>query len=289
MSLPAETTLGAARLRVADLDALTAFYERVVGLRVLERAGDLVRLGAGADGSATVALELLGRPHAPRRPAYSSGLFHNAFLVPSRAELARALRRIAGAGWRLTGASDHLVSEAIYLRDPEGNGIEVYRDRPREDWPLEGGGIRMASDPLDLDDILAELDAGEPEPGPGDVAAGTRLGHVHLQSGALDAGGRFYEHALGLDVMVRWLPGALFLAAGGYHHHVGLNEWETRGAPAPPPDALGLERFEVVLPRAEECRRAADRLAAAGFPPEEAGDGRLVHDPGGVGVLVRAA
>jgi catechol 2,3-dioxygenase len=285
MSLPPQTTLGAARLRVADLDALTEFYERVVGLSVLARDGDLVRMGGA--GASEPALELLGSPGAPRRPAYSSGLYHNAFLVPSRPDLARALRRIAGAGWRLTGASDHLVSEAIYLRDPEGNGIEIYRDRSRDEWPFDNGRIRMASDPLDLQDIVAELDADEPEPGPGDVAAGTKLGHVHLQAGALEPTGDFYEHSLGLDMMVRWLPGALFLSAGGYHHHVGLNEWETRGAPRPPEGALGLDRYELVLPDAESRDATAERLGAAGFAAEDGADGPLVRDPGGVGVLLR--
>ena len=286
MSLPPQTTVGATRLRVADLDALSEFYERVVGLSVLSRDGDLVRMGgAGAD---EPALELLGSPDAPRRPTYSSGLFHNAFLVPDRAELARALRRIAGAGWRLTGASDHLVSEAIYLRDPEGNGIEIYRDRPRDEWPFDNGRVRMASDPLDLDAILAELGPDEPEPGPGDVAAGTKLGHVHLQAGALEPTGDFYEHALGLDMMVRWLPGALFLSAGGYHHHVGLNEWETRGAPPPPEGALGLDRFELVMPDAGTRDSTAERLDSAGFPPVDGRDGPLVRDPAGVDVLLRA-
>jgi len=285
VSLPADTTLGAVRLRVADLEGLTSFYERVVGLRAQGRDGDLVRMGA--DGGAPV-LELLARPDAPRRPDFSSGLFHHAILVPSREELARALERIAAAGWRLTGASDHLVSEALYLRDPEGNGIEIYRDRPRDEWPFEDGRIRMASDPLDLDDILAELPAEHAAPGAGDIAPGTKLGHVHLQAGDLGGSGEFYEHALGLDMMVRWLPGALFLSAGGYHHHVGLNEWQTRGAPPPPAGSLGLDRFELVLPGDDERSAAVDRLAAAGFEPEPSEDGPLVREPGGAAVLLAA-
>ena len=287
MTLPQATTLGASRLRVADLDAIASFYERVVGLRILERQNGSARMGA--DGGPPV-LELVAAPDAPVRPAFSSGLYHNAFLVPDRPELARALRRIAGAGWRLTGVADHLVSEALYLRDPEGNGVEIYRDRPRDEWPREpDGSIRMASDPIDLDELLTELPAGAAEPGPGDVAAGTRLGHVHLQAGDLRATGDFYELGLGLDVMVRWLPGALFMSAGGYHHHLGLNDWETRGAPKPPPGALGLDVFEVVLPDAAERDGAAARLSDAGHSVEPAGDDALVRDPGGVGVLLRAA
>jgi catechol 2,3-dioxygenase len=144
----------------------------------------------------------------------------------------------------------------------------------------------MASDPLDLEDILAELPAEPAPPGAGDIAPGTKLGHVHLQTGDLDGSGTFYEHALGLDMMVRWLPGALFLSAGGYHHHVGLNEWQTRGAQPPPAGSLGLDRFELVLPGEEERAAVVARLAAAGFEPERSEDGPLVREPGGAGVLL---
>jgi len=286
VSLPQGTTLGSIRLRVADLDGLTSFYERVAGLRLLARDNGLARMGAEGG---PVVLELLSAPDAPRRPEFSSGLFHHAILVPSRADLALALRRIAGAGWRLTGASDHLVSEALYLRDPEGNGIEIYHDRPRDEWPFEEGTIRMASDPLDFDGIMAELPEGTPDPGAGDVAPGTRLGHVHLQAGDLAASGDFYEHALGLDMMVRWLPSALFLSASGYHHHVGLNIWETNGAPRPPEGALGIDRFEVVIPDEAARAETVERLAVAGAEVEQTGEGALAREPGGAAVLVRPA
>ena len=159
--IPPETHIGKVRLRVADVDDLTAFYERVIGLRAVERDGGLVRLGT--EGGEPM-LELVSAPDAPPAPGFSTGLFHLAILVLDRAELARALRRIAETGWRLTGASDHLVSEALYLQDPEGNGIEIYRDRPRDQWNRDNGEIRMATLPLDLDGILPELDSGEEAP-----------------------------------------------------------------------------------------------------------------------------
>src|ERR671911_3157752 len=174
--IPPDTSIGKVRLRVADLNDLTTFYERVIGLEAVDRGGDVTRLGA-ARGDPLV--ELVGAPDAPPAPSFSTGLFHLAILVPDRAELARSLQRVAGAGWRLTGASDHLVSEALYLQDPEGNGIEIYRDRPRDQWGEDAGEIRMATLPLDLDGLLGELDSGDP-PADG-MPAGTTIGHVHRQ------------------------------------------------------------------------------------------------------------
>jgi catechol 2,3-dioxygenase-like lactoylglutathione lyase family enzyme len=157
-----DTRIGAVRLRVADLDRVADFYERAIGLAALDRTAEMVRLGAGEDGSV---VELVAAPDAPSRPRGTTGLFHQAILVPSRADLARSLRRVVAAGGRISGASDHLVSEALYLGDPDGNGIEIYRDRPREEWPTSNGQLEMATLPLDLEGVLGELD-GDPEPGP---------------------------------------------------------------------------------------------------------------------------
>jgi catechol 2,3-dioxygenase len=173
--IPPDTSIGKVRLRVADLDDLTTFYERVVGLQAVERGGDVTGLGA-ADGEPLI--ELVGAPDAAPAPSFSTGLFHLAILVPDRAELARSLQRVAGAGWRLTGASDHLVSEALYLQDPEGNGIEIYRDRPREEWRRNGDELAMATLPLDLESVLGEIDASEG--GAAGMPGGTTMGHVHL-------------------------------------------------------------------------------------------------------------
>jgi catechol 2,3-dioxygenase len=281
-SLHPATTLGPVTLTVADLERAAAFYETAIGLRIVARSAGAVHL-AGEDGAALV--ELVGRADAPPRPLRTTGLFHVAFLVPTRADLARAVRRAVEAGWRFTGASDHLVSEALYLDDPEGNGIEMYRDRPREEWPYADGAPQMATLPLDFDGVMAELPAGEASVGKAD---GTRIGHVHLQVADLAAAERFYHQVLGFDVTVRGYPGALFVSAGGYHHHVGLNTWAGEGAPPPPPGARGLDRFRVVVPDADELERVAARVAEAGLEHERDEQGLLVADPSRNRVLVTA-
>jgi catechol 2,3-dioxygenase len=281
--IPPDTHIGKVRLRVADIDDLTTFYGRVIGLREVERDGQLVRLGP--EGGEPL-IELVSAPGAPAAPSFSTGLFHLAILVPDRVELARSLQRAASAGWRLTGASDHLVSEALYLQDPEGNGIEIYRDRPRDQWNRDNGELRMATLPLDLQSVLDELgDGGEPANG---MPPATTMGHVHLQVADIPAAEGFYNGAIGLDVMVRSYPGALFLAAGGYHHHLGLNTWQSAGAPPPPEGALGLERYELVLPDEGDVDAAAERLGESG-DPARVDDGVLATDPSGNRVLLRAA
>jgi catechol 2,3-dioxygenase len=278
--LPGGTRLGAIRLRVHDVETMRSFYENTIGLRVLGTDDGVTALGA--DDHALI--ELLADPTAPSRPPRSTGLFHLALLTPTRGDLARALRRVIESGWSLSGASDHLVSEALYLSDPEGNGIELYRDRPRDDWLIVDDELQMATLPLDLNDLLAEplptaLDLG--------MAPGTRLGHVHLQVADLLAAEAFWVGALGFDVIVRGYPGALFVSAGGYHHHVGLNTWAGVGAPSPPEDARGLVRFEVVLPDANDVREAAARLAAVASL-ENIDGGVVSVDPSGNRVLVRS-
>jgi catechol 2,3-dioxygenase len=278
--IPPETHIGRVRLRVADIDDLTTFYERVIGLRAVERDNGTVRLGP--EGGEPL-IELVADAQAPAPPSFSTGLFHLAILVPDRAELARSLERVAGAGWRLSGASDHLVSEALYLQDPEGNGIEIYRDRPRDQWGHDGPELRMATLPLDLDGVLGEV--APSEQAAGGMPAGTTMGHVHLQVADIPAAEGFYNGGVGLDVMVRSYPGALFLAAGGYHHHLGVNTWQSQGAPAPPEGALGLDRFELVFPDAESRDRAADAVAESG-DPRGLPEGVLATDPSGNRVLL---
>jgi catechol 2,3-dioxygenase len=226
--------IGRVRLRVADLDRVRSYYEHTIGLR----------------GDAALLVELIGDPDAPPAPAGSTGLFHLAILVPDRPSLAQALRRVVESGHRFTGASDHFVSEALYLRDPEGNGIEIYRDRPRSEWEYgPNGELKMGTVALDLDAVMSELPDG-PDPG---MPEGTTIGHVHLHVADLGAAESFYAGDLGLDVTVRSYPGALFLSRDGYHHHLGLNTWQGEGAPPPPPGSRGLEDFELVLPDAEEA------------------------------------
>ena len=279
--IPPDTAIGKVRLRVADVDALAAFYERVLGLRAVDREAGVVRLGP--EGGEQL-VELEPAPGAPPAPGFSTGLFHVAVLVPDRAELARSLKRVADAGWRLTGASDHLVSEALYLNDPEGNGIEIYRDRPRDQWERNGGELRMATLPLDLDEHPRRA---RPRRGGERRAAGTTIGHVHLRVADIPAAEAFYDDGVGLDVTVRSYPGALFLSAGGYHHHLGLNTWQSEGAPPPPEGALGLDRYELVFPDEASRDEAADRLGERG-DPVRLDEGVLTTDPSGNRVLLKA-
>jgi catechol 2,3-dioxygenase len=281
--IPPGTTVGPVNLTVADLERTRDFYERTIGLRALNASGEVVRLGT--DG--IPAVELTGRPDAPPRPRGTTGLFHLAILVPGRGDLALALRRVTEAGWRFSGASDHLVSEALYLRDPEGNGIEISRDRAREEWPRVDGEIQMDTLPLDVESLLA--DAAEADPEPDRMPRGTRIGHVHLQVADLAEAEAFYGGLLGFEVTVRRYPGALFVSAGGYHHHIGLNTWAGEGAPAPPPGSRGLRWFEVVLPGPEEPAGVAERLESAGVGVERRKDGLHVADPSGNHIVLVAS
>jgi catechol 2,3-dioxygenase len=281
-SIDPGTSMGAVRLAVADGDRVRDFYRDAVGLAELDPDDGVVRLGTDEE----PIVELVPEPSGEPRPPGTSGLFHLAILVPSRPDLARALQRVAEAGWRLSGASDHLVSEALYLSDPEGNGIELYSDRPRDEWPVRGGEIQMATVPLDLDSLLGEL---HKEDATAAMPSGTRIGHVHLNVGDLPAAEAFYSGALGFDVTVRGYPGALFVSAGGYHHHLGLNTWAGDGAPPPPAGSLGLRQFEIKLPGTAELEAEENRLREAGFEPRREGDRVLVTDPSGNGVVLTAA
>jgi catechol 2,3-dioxygenase len=281
-SIDPRTTVGAVSLTVSDLECSRQFYERVVGVRSIDRADG--SLAFGAPGGVPF-LELRGDPSAPPLDHRATGLFHFAVLMPSRAELARSLRRIAEARWPLSGASDHLVSEALYLSDPDGNGIEIYRDRPPEQWPERDGNLQMATLPLDLDDILRESAESGEQPVPTD----TRMGHVHLQVSELEQSERFYSGLLGFDVTVRGYPGALFISAGGYHHHIGLNTWNSAGAGAPRPGSIGLRSFEVLLPDRSSFERTLEGVRAAGIDGEPADGGMLIRDPSGNGVLLTVA
>lgn len=292
MSIAPETTVGRVMLTVRDLSVSREFYERALGLTVVGDEGPLLTLAAGGVGGEPV-VELRGDPEAPPLDHHRTGLFHFAVLVPTRRDLAMALLRLIRAGWQLTGASDHLVSEALYLDDPDGNGIEIYRDRPRSEWTHDGAGqLRMATLPLDLEGLVGELDGETIRGGEGllpGMPEGTRMGHMHLQVAELREIEAFYAGVLGFDVIVRTYPGALFVSAGGYHHHIGLNTWNSRGGAPALPSAVGLRAFEVVLPSDEALGQVRARIEAAGLPME-AGDGSvLVRDPSGNSVLLTQA
>jgi catechol 2,3-dioxygenase len=208
-----------------------------------------------------------------------AGLFHTAFRVPSRAALGAALDRVRDR-WALDGASDHRVSEALYLTDPEGNGVEIYRDRPRERWPrTDDGGVQMTTLPLDLEDVATESD------GASDAPAGTTLGHVHLEVTSIAAAREFYADALGFDVKMD-AGSALFLAAGDYHHHVGVNTWNGRSDPA---GGRGLAWFEIVVPDGAATDAVRGRLSATEVECRDRDRGVEFADPDGIGIRLRAA
>ncbi|MFC7068173.1 VOC family protein [Halobaculum lipolyticum] len=262
-SIDPAARIGRVTLAVADLDATIAFYRDVVGLAVRERDDERAVLGTDAD----ALLVLEADADAGPRPADAAGLFHTAFLFPSRAALGDALGRARDAGAHLTGASDHLVSEAVYLRDPEGNGVELYRDRPRDEWPGTDDRVEMDTRRLDVDALLADRagdadGAGDPAPG------GTTVGHVHLEVTDLDAAEAFFGEALGFAVRQRMGTAALFVAAGGYHHHVGLNTWNGRTAPV---SGRGLRSFEVVVPDEAALEAVLGRLPEATVDDTAAG------------------
>ncbi len=279
------TTIGTVRLTVSDLGRSRSFYEQALGLQATELEGGALALGA-TGGRPLV--ELHGHSCAPRLDRRATGLFHLAVLVPSRLDLAFALARLAKVRWPLDGASDHLVSEALYLSDPDGNGIEIYRDRPREEWRRVDGQLQMATLPLDLQGVANELSAdGSP---PLHAPADTRIGHVHLQVSELERSEVFYAGVLGFEVMVRGYPGALFVSAGGYHHHIGLNTWRSAGSAPPPAGSVGLRSLEVGLPGMAELEAVFARVSDAGLAVEDdvTAGAHLVRDPSGNAVVLRA-
>jgi catechol 2,3-dioxygenase len=277
------TALGPVRLTVSDLDRSRAFYERAIGLRPTELDDGTIGLGA-AGGPALI--ELRGDSSAPRLNRRAPGLYHLAILLPTRLDLAFALARLVQAQWPLDGASDHLVSEALYLSDPDGNGIEIYRDRPRADWRYDDGQLRMSTLPLDLNDLAGQLRAATALQA--EVPAATRIGHVHLQVSGLAEAEAFYHGVLGFDVVVRGYPGALFVSAGGYHHHIGLNTWHSAGAAPAPAGSVGLRSFTIELPDERELAAVLGRLEAAGIATAGVSGGVLVRDPFDNGVLLSA-
>ncbi len=279
-----DTSMGTVRLTVSDLHASRRFYEQALGLRATEQDDGTLALGVAGE---RPLIELRGDASAPSLDRQATGLYHVAILMPSRRDLAFALARLAQASWPLDGASDHLVSEALYLSDPDGNGIEIYRDRPREEWRQVGGQLEMSTLPLDLRGLLAELAGMERLEAL--APSGTRVGHVHLQVSDLEASEAFYSGVLGFDVMVRGYPGALFVSAGGYHHHLGLNTWHSRGATPAVPGAVGLRNFEILLPDAKALEQVLTRVRDSRIETEPQAEGALIRDPSGNGVLLRAA
>jgi catechol 2,3-dioxygenase len=279
---PATTlTLGRADLTVTDLERSIGFYERSIGLRLHHRDGDTATLWAGGDADLLV---LVGEPGA-RTAGRHAGLYHVALLHPSRLELARAAARLAETRTPIIGASDHGISEAIYLPDPDGNEIELAADRPRDVWPdLRNPGWDGGPKPLDLNGLLDTV-AGEPLQAAADP--GLTVGHLHLHVGDVDRAIAFYRDVLGFEVMTR-MPTAAFMAADGYHHHVAVNVWRGMGVPPAPAATVGLRHWTVVFETAQALADVLARVEAAGIATEPYAGGVLVRDPWDIAVLLTA-
>jgi len=280
--LPDATHLGRVRLQVANLERSIAYYETVIGLRVTVRTDDSAILAAHGDDRALVELrEKPGVRSVPRRGAI--GLYHFAILLPDRESLGRFVTHLSAIG-AYAGMSDHFVSEAVYLTDPDGLGIEVYADRPRDAWKVEGRQLAMTTIPLDVADLVAAA-RGEEWTG---APAGTVIGHVHLYVRDVDQGAAFYHAGLGFDKVVWGYPGALFMSAGGYHHHLGTNTWAAQ-APLATDDDARLIEWEIVVPSGDAVGAAAESLASSGFAVTRDGGDLVAHDPWGTQVRVLSA
>lgn len=269
-------TLGPVELTVSALDRSVAFYQQVLGLTLLSRDGTEATLGLPERPLVALQERPGAQPVQPRSP----GLYHLALLLPTRADLSRWVQHAARLGLRL-GQADHLVSEAFYLSDPDGHGIEVYRDRPSSEWRWQGGEVEMAGDPIDLDSLLTEPGADVPFTS---LPDGTTLGHVHLRVADLAATEAFYAGVLGFDVVSRW-PGALFVSVDGYHHHLGLNTWQSQGGALAPEGTSRLTRVTLTV---KDIRALHSRLTAAGARFIREGDRLEVTDPAGNRLRIQA-
>jgi catechol 2,3-dioxygenase len=265
------TQLGVVALVVADLARSLDYYQRGIGLKLLGRENGVAQLGVGE----RELLQLVEQPGAKHFPRGHTGLYHFALLTPSRSALGQVLQHLIDSNTPIGGASDHAVSEALYLTDPDGHGIEIYRDRPRSEWSMIGNQVRMALDPLDAPGILT-AGAGVPWVGMPD---GTTMGHIHLHVAHLPEAESFYVGSLGFDLMQRYGGQASFVSAGGYHHHIGLNTWAGVGAPPAPDDAARLLWYEIRLSDTAALEAELEQLRSAQIPVERHERGWLVRDP----------
>lgn len=272
MTIDPKTHTGAVALVVPNLERSLDYYQHNIGLHLLDRSDGIAQLGADARPLLWLYEQKGARPVERNR----AGLYHFAILLPTRVELARTLRHFVDTRTPLSGMSDHGVSEALYLNDPDGHGIEIYRDRPRAEWTRIGDAINMTLDPLDVEDLLREVTVGRIRWD--GIAEGTVIGHTHLHVSRLGDAERFYIDTLGFDLIQRYGGQATFVSAGGYHHHLGLNTWAGVGAPPPSEDAARLLWFELLLPTVEALRAVTARLDAAGHPYIEQNNMVILRD-----------
>ncbi|MCK8465365.1 VOC family protein [Aliiroseovarius sp. S1339] len=269
--------IASVRLKVQDLDVVSEFYQSVLGLKPIKIEDRRVTLGTGS----TVLVELVGDPTLSANDLRQAGLFHTAFLLPTRADLARWLAHVVAVGVPLQGASDHIVSEAIYLADPEGNGIEVYVDRPMSRWNDTNSQIQMATDPLDVQDLLNATGGTEWSGYPLDGV----IGHVHLQVGdTADANG-FYRDILGFEVAFSY-PSASFYGSGGYHHQIAGNVWNSRRAGTRPEGMIGLDGVKIILRDAADLAKITARAQSAGIAIMKHTGTTTLHDPWGTTITL---
>lgn len=266
------THMGPVTLAVADLARSVDFYTNVLGMKVLNEGEGKATLGAGS----TPLVHLQEQPGARRQPSYSTGLYHAAILVPTRADLGRVIISLARHAYPIGGFGDHFVSEAMYLDDPDGNGLEIYRDRPRDEWQWNGSQVVMGTEPVDVDAVIKSVE--NPEAPYAGMPDGTVLGHMHLRVGDIPQAEAFYVGVLGFEAIAR-MPSALFVSAGRYHHHIGMNIWHSRKAPPAPANSVGLREYTIVLPDDAAREAVLARLDAAGVRYERQDSGVLLDDP----------
>jgi catechol 2,3-dioxygenase len=274
-----QTQMGRVHLTVADLSRSLDYYQQHIGLALIRKEEQTAYLGVD-----TRELLVLTEQPGARPMRRTTGLYHFALLVPSRLELARTLQHLLATEAPISGASDHAVSEALYLTDPDGHGIEIYRDRPRSEWLYPDGKLKLVTEPFDVDGVLGELN-GRSAPYSG-LHPDTIMGHVHLHVADIPAAEQFYGELLGFEIMARYGPSASFVAAGGYHHHLGLNTWAGVGAPPPPKDAARLLWYEILLPDTAVLAKLTQRIEAAGLTVTKRENGRALTDPSGNGILL---
>jgi catechol 2,3-dioxygenase len=265
--------VGTVTLKVSDLNRSIEFYTKSIGLTLFQHTDESAWLGAGS----RPILRLEGLPGARAQAPNTTGLYHAAILLPDRHALAVKISQLQAQHTPL-GFADHLVSEAFYLSDPDGNGLELYRDRPRSEWTWQNQMVKMATDSIDFYSFFSEVQPDDPALGRAALPDGTKLGHMHLRVADIPTAEMFYHAVLGFDVTAR-LPSALFLSAGGYHHHLGMNTWESRGGNPPTEPSAGLREFSVVLPSAAELDRLVRQVQAAGVAVETSGSSAVVQDP----------